>query len=528
MDPNQEQQEQRNQPGILDQLNRYANFGRKARRKGLAKNTERRALSGGGRVVARGLMAFFRTPLGLTILGIIAIFILVFIILFFFILPDTNSQPAQSPPLCTAPVNQPITMDEFFTLFDVKDCPSIDAGVYATCVDASTSHKDYIYNILAVPLASQKYKQLLTAKGKITIYLRPPIGSVGSTTGGAEYGGDIIQYWGYTEAGDTLITRTSVVHETGHIIRTRNPELNTTFPIHELAQKDSSCYTDVSSATNARPQDKGPYINTYANKINGVGGGYFSETLAELIGMSSFAGPGIKYDKGLPCTSSNYPNCSQTIENYPTTCPNTYNWIKENIYGGVDLFGGGGSGNTCTAPADLTSVVGWATTIASNLASLGNDPTTGDACLYNVQANSGICSSSYCAATKPGLCGGDSGSDLPYYCTQLVKDSYNLSGRTNNFSLGALNMRDAWAPTVTTGWDAIKILKPGDVIFLWDDFQHGHVQIVSSTTLNQDSQSGFVNIVQANSHSTTSTLTISNGEPILGSFFTHYAIGVSP
>ena len=40
----------------------------------------------------------------------------------------------------------------------------------------------------------------------------------------------------------------------------------------------------------------------------------------------------------------------QTINNYPDTCDSTYEWVRENIYGGVDFFGLGGSDIT----GDLT------------------------------------------------------------------------------------------------------------------------------------------------------------------------------
>jgi hypothetical protein len=229
--------------------------------------------------------------------------------------------------------------------FEVEDCPVSGYGSNAGCVVLTENDPKtrFAYSILSKPLSSARYTELLTTAGKIQIRFRPrpafcgpnPV-PAGGTCGGA-YGANALELGGYYEAGNVLRVQESIVHETGHLIQQRNPIVarggSDSMPIGQLssANQDASCYTQTTTS--------GTYIKTYANKTNGVGGGAYNETEAETIGMNAYVGPGISYDKDLPCTSTNFPNCSETITNYPTTCKNTYDWVKLHIYGGTDFFG---------------------------------------------------------------------------------------------------------------------------------------------------------------------------------------------
>ena len=243
--------------------------------------------------------------------------------------------PGTTDPGETTPAGELPSRDEFFNvIYNIQYCTSLDQDSTVGCGPASESQKEFVYSILSVPLTSPTYKTKLISKGRITILLRRPP-PAGGTSGGAEYGGSKIQYWGYIEAGNNRITRVSMVHETGHILRLRNDELNQ-FPLNQLAQnaEDSDCYTEVT-----KNGQKTYYIKTYKNKTNGKGGTSLSETLAEAIGMNVYAGPGSVYSKGIKCNTENpFPNCSETITDYPTACPNTYNWVQEHVFGGTDFF----------------------------------------------------------------------------------------------------------------------------------------------------------------------------------------------
>jgi len=235
----------------------------------------------------------------------------------------------------------PPTREEFSQLFNIYTCktalPEYPPPT-SSCqtVLAGTPEYEMVYDALSIALKSQQYKTLLTGGGKLNVYIRPSLASGG--TGGAAWDTKTIQYWGYMQDRGKLFNNISIVHETIHMIQQRHPELK--FPLSQLSGNDKSCYYN-SGTSNA-------YINTYANKTNGVGGGPVSESMAEVGAMNVFAGPGITYSKGLTCyyppaTPNSqydrpYPNCSIPITSYPTTCPATYDWVRKNIYG-VDFFG---------------------------------------------------------------------------------------------------------------------------------------------------------------------------------------------
>ncbi len=239
----------------------------------------------------------------------------------------------------------PPTEDEFSKMFHVYDCFS------GTCVLAGPGNDkfEYSYNLLKVPLSSDKYRSLLTSKGFVPIwfYPRPDTCSgqavpVGGTCGGAIDGG--LKLWGFWEVHDLLRVKESVIHETGHIIMQRNPGIMTTSDLNTLAQEDGSkCYT---YALAAHGQDAGYYINTYANKNNGIGGGALSESFAETTGLYVMCGPGVTCGKGFSYVPS--------ITDYATTCPNTAAWTQEHVFGGVNFYStvaqGVGAGTTAGGP----------------------------------------------------------------------------------------------------------------------------------------------------------------------------------
>jgi hypothetical protein len=233
----------------------------------------------------------------------------------------------------TQPLPERPSKQEFFRLFDVYNCSSTSQTNF-NCPEANESRKNFVYERLSDPLRSDRFKKLLTSRGKIKIYLRPPISS--GFVGGAKYGGNIIQYWGYVENADGAVGKWSMIHEAAHIIELRSPGVYASLPLNELAgsETDNDCYE--------RRSDGDLYFITYNNVGVSASSGK-SETFGDIVGANVMCGPNDSCSKG-----GGGDGLGKTIRNYPEKCPKTYRWIRDNIYGGVDYHGLGTGGSTDT------------------------------------------------------------------------------------------------------------------------------------------------------------------------------------
>lgn len=387
------------------------------------------------------------------------------------------------------------TWDEFFKLFKVFNCSSTASNFYF-CPEASQSRKQFVYDRLSDALRSERYKALLTRKGLIRVYLRPPTtDNPNGFTGGAKYGGDIVQYWGYVEnVSDFKLAQWSMVHETGHLIELRNPTIFNVFKAIRFYRMDGTdCYEQGSD---------GYYIKTYNYRNPPSGSSAESESLGEAIGMNVACGPNTTCNKNEGGGGAGKP-----ITDYPSKCAYTYKWIRDNIYGGVDFFSSGG-GNQ--------EVVSWAQAISSKLSKVSGCN------LYNVQSQKICNSNGLCAAKYPGSCDGIY-PPMPYLCTQLVIDSYKLAGIDNNFSLSTYYMEQAWEKK--SGYKVfktnilasdIKQLQPGDVIFrfkVFADVPGKHVVVIKNIDVDSN-LNGEIVAVQANSYGPTTKFTVNRGTVI--------------
>jgi hypothetical protein len=236
---------------------------------------------------------------------------------------DTNSLP---------------TKEEFLKIYAVKRCSSKNDSNFSSCVNAGQSDINFVYNKLKIPLKSSKYKELLINGGhKLIIYIRPLANpsQCGTTSSGAEYSAypDILQFGGVI---DSCLSSTTalytMVHETGHIIMKRNMDLFNTFPLNTLATSqekgDPDCYEKGSD---------GYYLRTYgyraprgSSAAHSGGGGARHESFGEAIGLFVACGP--------DDTCQKYFGASKPIKNFAKTCPNTYAWVKHNIFGDYDFY----------------------------------------------------------------------------------------------------------------------------------------------------------------------------------------------
>lgn len=382
------------------------------------------------------------------------------------------------------------TWDEFFKLFKVFNCSSRSSSFYL-CPEASQDRKKFVYDRLSDALRSERYKTLLTRKGPIRVYLRPPTtDNPNGFTGGAKYGGDIVQYWGYVEnVSDFKLAQWSMVHETGHLIELRNPVIFNVFKAIRFYRMDGAdCYEQGSD---------GYYIKTYNYRNPPSGSSAESESFGEAVGMNIACGPNTTCNK-----NEGGGGAGKSIINYPSKCSFTYKWIRDFVYGGVDFFNPGSGGNT--------EVVKWAQTISSNLSRVSGCN------LYNVQSQKICNSNGLCAAKYPGSCDGFY-PPMPYLCTQLVIDSYNLAGNSNTFSTNTYSMERAWdnksgyRVLKTNDEASLRQLKSGDVIFMFITYAVDglkHVVVIKNVEIDSNGN-GKITIHQANSYSTLNHYTVS-------------------
>lgn len=165
--------------------------------------------------------------------------------------------------------------------------------------------------------------------------------------------------------------------------------------------------------------------------------------------------------------------------------------------------------------SDATGVVKWAQEITDHLGKLG------PSCLYNVQTAT-ICNESNVCATKlPGDCNGLNG-NIGYLCTQLVRDSYNLAGLKNSFSLNTYYLFQQWgnrsgySTSTSNDQETIQKLKPGDPIFMFLTFSPTalkHVVIIKNVEVDSNG-SGHIDILQSNSEGVTNYYPIRNWKVI--------------
>jgi hypothetical protein len=227
---------------------------------------------------------------------------------------STNSVTAQPGP-------PPVTQDQPLTCAsgDYKTCLSDDFNILVSGVLPSNGLQ-IIFGIIANAASSPTYKDLLTCGGRT-------ISIVITDNSGASLSYGVITLNGFFASGKSLGGQTQLlIHELGHQIYNHNcGRIQQKYTYSTLVAADPTCYDSGYLITYAL---RSPYracdqANT-VDDINGQGES-FAESLGDYVAYKSYAG----YSGFL---------CSVSLKNtFNSTCANTYNWTKDNVFGGIEF-----------------------------------------------------------------------------------------------------------------------------------------------------------------------------------------------
>lgn len=166
---------------------------------------------------------------------------------------------------------------------------------------ASEKETETINQALSLAVSYPGYKTLITRAGPVSVVFEKnlvwPEGTQNIVNGLVLERGKIKIRSGLDEK--TL--RYTFLHETGHII----DSFGSSFPYRKLREEDSACYGIYTG-----------HLLSYPYAKEGGGGDPRNESFAE--GVSQF----LLYKE------------QSVLNNFPTQCPNTYNWIYENVFRG--------------------------------------------------------------------------------------------------------------------------------------------------------------------------------------------------
>lgn len=299
-------------------------------------------------------------------IGAVIIISVVFFLIFFLGKPNpVSGTNGTTTPMPIDQVKQYIIVDH-----DDSSNGSCDFDKKSACEPGQqiTDPKElnFIYNTFAIPLGSANYRKLLSNSDgtprPIHIFFFDPLpGTKGrGSTGGAGYGPTNMVFWGFWELynvkADTADMQAHIlVHESGHIIQHRDL-WPSGFDASKLSKQDTACYDNEwlktyayrsAGTTNPARKDpttgKAPADCTYP--YSPPESYRTTEDEAEALANNVFCAPGASCDY-------NKVYCSTGVV-YNGSCNATYDWIKQNIFGGDDFFtdsGGGSSQSIADVP----------------------------------------------------------------------------------------------------------------------------------------------------------------------------------
>ncbi|HKC14516.1 MAG TPA: hypothetical protein VKC89_00950 [Patescibacteria group bacterium] len=155
-----------------------------------------------------------------------------------------------------------------------------------------------VNDALSIGLFYPGYKNKLTSNGPVNITFQQNLTWQGGQVDGLTLaGGDEITIRSGLSQ-ETL--KYTILHETGHILIMRNPRTWQSYPFSDLVSADPACYSSLG------------FLKTYPFANTGGGGGETVESFAESVSQFLLKRP--------------------PLENFPTLCPNTYNWELKNIF----------------------------------------------------------------------------------------------------------------------------------------------------------------------------------------------------
>ncbi len=321
--------------------------------KQLIKQVGKKAITQGARMVAGGGIEFlFTNPAGWAVLTIVFVSVMTVFLLFggapTAIGGDlsnnpspsggANSSPGQnfSPgpdqsPLPPADLAEILKYVNIGTLANSNSNGKCFAQTNGACdgsfagLSLTNTEKNFIYNIFKKLLRSQRYKDLL-GNTPVNIYFFSPIHS-GAIDGGAGYNNNDMAFFGFFRNGvGDKYKQQILIHESGHILDKRNGSNQLHMDLKSLNLSDGSACYDYNFSDNNGLH----YIKSYAFRGGeGANGGARAESFAEALANNAICVSGYR------CTTDMFH--AVPINNYPSDCSNTYNWIKTNVFGGVDI-----------------------------------------------------------------------------------------------------------------------------------------------------------------------------------------------
>ena len=224
-----------------------------------------------------------------------------------------SPQPGPPPPI----PGQPLACDSG----DYKTCLSDNFNI-SISGDLPSNGPQIIFGIIANAASSPTYKDLLTCGGRT-------ISIVVTNSNGASLSYGVITLNGFFSSGYSLGGQTQLlIHELGHQIYNHNcGRIQQKYDHPALVAEDPVCYESgylISYAYRTPYSQYASCDKTNPGRINGVGES-FAETLGDYVAYKSYAG----YSGFL---------CSVSLKNtYKSTCPKTYDWAKNNVFGGVEF-----------------------------------------------------------------------------------------------------------------------------------------------------------------------------------------------
>lgn len=235
----------------------------------------RKAATAGRAVAALAATSEIWVPI-LIVLGIVLIFT-------FLIVLGGQGQASQG--TTQNPSAQPVTSD-FSTLFKTTNNGD---GI---------SDPDF-YNLLKDALSNPTYSKLITTGGVFNVEFFPSLDNfVGCQ---ALVQGNTIKFYGLSLC-NIPNQKYLASHEAGHVVENRNARLYQSFPHSDLVQQDPGCYSSLG------------FLKSYFYAESGAGTNPFEESFAEAIALYLM------------------PNERKPLTNFQNQCPNTYNWIRDNIF----------------------------------------------------------------------------------------------------------------------------------------------------------------------------------------------------
>jgi FlaG/FlaF family flagellin (archaellin) len=351
-------------------------------------------------------------------------------------------------------------VDDYFTISDAS-------GKYAWLVQE-------LKNNLAIALAYPKYSSMLKGKVNITIVGGRDVGPLGGWAE-TDSSGNIAVYNKYITT-DPTTRKIYIIHETGHTIAYRNGDAAA---FYSESTKDTSCY------------DSAGYIKTYPTAFHKPDlVQHQQESFADSLVDTIFCKTGV-----CPATGG-VSGEDGPINNWPATCVNTYNWMTQNVLVG-DISSGPGV-SPGPASNNLTS---WAKQINDAITTF-NPPchtNKGAIYMYNVMEQA-ITNGSYAAHKQPGSdCGT---TDLSYYCTDLVIDSYNLAGITVPRQRRVKDLLASWPSSLQVRrTNNVNGLQPGDAVFwYYPSGMDAHIDMIYSISVGQNGN-GTITTMDSNTNS---------------------------